>query len=73
MHEQRIGAVPVVDGGRLVGLLTESDVLAAFRAGVRPRVRPIAALRRARSSGDYDYGFPVPADGDAWRNDGAGN
>jgi CBS domain-containing protein len=30
MHEQRIGALPVVVGGRLVGILTETDVLKVF-------------------------------------------
>lgn len=31
MHERRLGALPVVEGGRLVGILTESDVLRAFQ------------------------------------------
>ena len=69
----RIGAVPVVEGGRLVGLLTETDVLAAFRAGIAPRVRPVRALRRARAGGDYDHGFPAPVNGDAWQDNGAGS
>jgi acetoin utilization protein AcuB len=30
MRRQRIGAIPIVDGGRLVGILTRSDVLDAF-------------------------------------------
>lgn len=30
MHEQKIGALPVVEGGRVVGILTETDVLKAF-------------------------------------------
>ncbi len=30
MHEQKIGALPVVEGDRVVGILTESDVLKAF-------------------------------------------
>jgi acetoin utilization protein AcuB len=30
MRRQRIGAIPVVDGARLVGILTRSDVLDAF-------------------------------------------
>ena len=32
MRRERIGAVPIVDGGRLVGILTRSDVLDAFVA-----------------------------------------
>lgn len=31
MHEQKIGALPVVEGERVVGILTESDVLKAFQ------------------------------------------
>jgi CBS domain-containing protein len=73
MHDKRIGAVPVVEGGRLVGLLTETDVLAAFRAGVAPRVRPVRALRGARGGGNYEYGIPLPGDGDAWQDNGAGD
>ena len=30
MHEQKIGALPVVQGGRVVGMLTETDVLKVF-------------------------------------------
>ena len=31
MHERRLGALPVVDDGRPVGILTETDVLQAFQ------------------------------------------
>lgn len=31
MREQKIGALPVVDGDRVAGILTESDVLRAFQ------------------------------------------
>jgi acetoin utilization protein AcuB len=31
MHERKIGALPVVDRGRLVGIITESDILEAFQ------------------------------------------
>lgn len=31
MHERKIGALPVVDRGRLVGIITESDILKAFQ------------------------------------------
>ena len=30
MRRERIGAIPIVDGGRLVGILARSDVLDAF-------------------------------------------
>jgi CBS domain-containing protein len=33
MHERRVGAVVVLDGGRLVGILTERDVLRAVATG----------------------------------------
>jgi acetoin utilization protein AcuB len=32
MRRERIGGVPIVEGGRIVGVLTRSDVLAAFIA-----------------------------------------
>ena len=35
MAEQRIGCLPVVDGDTLVGMLTETDLLASF-AGLSP-------------------------------------
>jgi acetoin utilization protein AcuB len=31
MHERKVGSLPVVDGGRVVGMLTERDVLRTFR------------------------------------------
>jgi acetoin utilization protein AcuB len=31
MHERKVGALPVVERDRLVGILTERDVLATFR------------------------------------------
>jgi acetoin utilization protein AcuB len=34
MRRERIGAIPIVDGGRLVGILSRSDVLDAFVAFV---------------------------------------
>jgi CBS domain-containing protein len=30
MRRERVGAVPIVDGGVLVGILTRSDLLDAF-------------------------------------------
>ena len=35
MSERRVGSLPVVDGGRLVGFLTEYDVLKALSEGGR--------------------------------------
>jgi acetoin utilization protein AcuB len=32
MYERKIGALPVVDGDRIVGILTESDVLRALQS-----------------------------------------
>jgi acetoin utilization protein AcuB len=32
MRRERVGAIPIVDAGRLVGILTRSDVLDAFAA-----------------------------------------
>ena len=49
MRRERIGAIPIVDGGRFVEILTRSDVLDAFaelsQRGVPPATRePAAAL-----------------------------
>ena len=30
MHERKIGCLPVLDGTKLVGILTESDLIAAI-------------------------------------------
>jgi acetoin utilization protein AcuB len=35
MHERKIGAVPVLQGGRVVGILTETDALKVFRQALR--------------------------------------
>ena len=59
MHEQKIGALPVVEAGRVIGMLTERDVLRAFAAltpqGVT-RARPLEAGTAADDI--YEYGFP---------------
>lgn len=34
MREKKIGCLPVVDGGKLVGILTETDILDAFLDGM---------------------------------------
>jgi acetoin utilization protein AcuB len=76
MHERRIGALPVVERERVVGILTETDVLDAFRrllryrgaAGKRGPRRP-----RPRSRARYDFGFPLSAPGDPWQDEGGGD
>jgi CBS domain-containing protein len=42
MHERKIGALPVVERGRVMGILSEIDVLKAFydMLGRRPEARP---------------------------------
>jgi len=68
MRERRLGALPVVEGARLVGMLTEHDLLAALLALMRERVgHPEPTADDA--SGDYDFGF-VPESGDPGRNAG---
>jgi acetoin utilization protein AcuB len=37
MRDERFGAVPIVADGRLVGIVTRSDVLEAFLKGASPR------------------------------------
>jgi acetoin utilization protein AcuB len=37
MLDHKIGALPVVDGERLIGIVTESDFLRAFVAAAEPR------------------------------------
>lgn len=66
MHERKIGALPVVDGERVVGILTESDVIHALEQALRRRVvrpRPL----HAEPGGRYEYGFPIP-DADTGRD-----
>ena len=36
MRRERVGALPIIDGTRLVGILTRSDVLGAFAARAAP-------------------------------------
>ena len=85
MHERKIGALPVVERERVVGIITESDILAAFeellaakgarvhappRVG-RTRVRPIG--RELAGPRRYEYGFPVPYLHDPWHDQGGEN
>jgi acetoin utilization protein AcuB len=57
MYEQKIGALPVVDGGRLVGMLTEYDVLRAFAASAPEGVTRVSPLESSPTTEEYEYGF----------------
>jgi acetoin utilization protein AcuB len=70
MRERRLGALPVVDGARLVGMLTEHDLVAALLALLRERVAGPGPADRA-SRDEYDFGFVPPANADPWL-DGSG-
>ena len=37
MFDRRIGSLPVIDQGRLVGIITERTILEAFSAGTQER------------------------------------
>jgi acetoin utilization protein AcuB len=86
MHEHKLGALPVVERGRLVGMITETDILAVFEEylaakGVRPppttppRGRTLVqSLRRNRPEPSrYEYGFPIPDAGSSWQDQGGEN
>ena len=60
MRERRVGALPVVEDERLVGMLTEHDLLSALLALMRERVGHPAPAQ-GDASGDYDFGFVPPA------------
>jgi acetoin utilization protein AcuB len=47
MIDHRIGGLPVLDGGRVVGILTETDVLRAFVATQAPRATDSIAAAKA--------------------------
>lgn len=70
MRERRLGALPVVQAGRVVGVLTERDLLDALQALLRERlVRPTAAT--GEPGGSYDPGMESPPNGDPWHNTAA--
>jgi CBS domain-containing protein len=70
MRERRLGALPVVENAEVVGMLTESDMLAALRAVLAERVSGPAPATGAHGT-DYEFGFPLPPPADPWRNDSA--
>jgi acetoin utilization protein AcuB len=69
MRERRLGALPVLDDGRLVGILTEHDLLTALLAVLRERLGHPQAAAGVGAGGDYDFGFVAPA-ADVTRNSG---
>ncbi len=74
MRERKIGALPVVDDGLVVGILTESNVLAALEKLLGTRlatIRPLAAPPGAAQP--YEYGFPIPGPADAHADHGVIN
>lgn len=56
MRFNDVGCVPVIDGGRLTGILTERDLARAVADGVDPRVMVVA---------DYMSAQPIVVDADA--------
>jgi CBS domain-containing protein len=71
MRERKIGALPVVDDGRVVGILTETDVLAAIDTLLGARVTTIRPLEAAPGdAAAYDYGYAIPDDGDRMPGEG---
>lgn len=63
MHERKIGALPVVVGGRVVGILSERDVLRALEEVLRSHVTTVRPLVERAAGEDYEYGFAPPASG----------
>jgi len=71
MRERKIGALPVVDDGLIVGILTENDVLAVIEKLLGARLATIRPLAAPSGAGEpYDYGFPVPGSADSPANHG---
>lgn len=66
MHERKIGALPVVDDGRLVGILTETDVLRAFEGALRRLIRRVQPLRDVPPPEPVEAEAPV----DVWQDEG---
>jgi acetoin utilization protein AcuB len=69
MRERRLGALPVVEGGRVVGMLTEHDLVGALVRVLRERVGHPTAVA-AEPGGEYDLGFLPPDGVDPSRNAG---
>jgi CBS domain-containing protein len=71
MRERKIGALPVVEAGHVVGILTETDVLAAIDRLLGARLATVRPLAAPSSDADaYDYGLPIPPEAAANANQG---
>ena len=71
MRERKIGALPVVENGRVVGILTETDVLDAIDTLLGARVTTVRPLGATPDAGaPYDYGYAAPEAGDTRPNEG---
>jgi acetoin utilization protein AcuB len=71
IRERKIGALPVTEGGAVVGILSETDVLAAFDEMLGRRVATIRPLADAAAPGEpYEYGFPLPGVVETTTNEG---
>jgi CBS domain-containing protein len=66
MHERKIGALPVVEDGRLVGILTETDVLRVLEAALRRLVRRVQPLREVPPPEPASPEIPA----DLWQDEG---
>jgi acetoin utilization protein AcuB len=87
MHKHKFGALPVVERGRVVGIITETDILTVFEerlaaTDARPPHTPPPLGRKQglnRSGGNrtepsrYEYGFPIPDTGSPWQDRGGEN
>jgi acetoin utilization protein AcuB len=73
MREQKVGALPVVEAGRVVGMLTERDLLRALETLIRDRVKSVRPLAEAPVLPKlYEYGFPEPSWGESLPNEAPG-
>jgi CBS domain-containing protein len=70
MRERRLGALPVVEAGHVVGILTERDLLDALQALLRERVVR-SSPATGEPGGSYDAGIQAPPNRDPWHNSAA--
>ena len=60
LREGKIGALPVTEDGRVVGMLSEIDVLTAFEKILSSHVMTIRPIDVMGGGEPYDYGFALP-------------